>query len=91
MKADLLDRLEKSAGAVADRMARLRGENGALREEAEELATRLDALEKDLNGSSADAAEVESLRKRCAELEKKFAGVRNRIRRMIEQARALEG
>jgi uncharacterized coiled-coil DUF342 family protein len=90
MDLELLGELEDKVDVTVSTVRELRVENDALKEDAQELGTKLEQLTMDLEKMSADRKAAMKLEKRCQELERKLQGVRVRISKMIERMKTLE-
>ena len=91
MDLELLDALEDKVDVCVSTVRDLRSENDTLRGETRELQKRIESLTRDLQSKTSAREDVDHLRTRCAELEKKLERVRHRIEGMVEKIKTLEG
>ncbi len=91
MDLELLDRLEDKVDVCVTTVRDLRAENESLRAETRTLEDRVASLTRDLESRGAAHADAESLRSRCADLERKLERVRTRIEAMVGKIKTLEG
>jgi FtsZ-binding cell division protein ZapB len=90
MDLELLDALEDRVDVCLSTVRDLRAENESLRGETRDLEKKVETLTRDLQGQSSSRDDVDKLRARYAELEKKLERVRHRIQAMVEKIKTLE-
>ena len=91
MDLELLDALEDRVDVCVSTVRDLRAENESLRGETRELHKKIESLTRDLHAKTSSREDVERVRARCHELEKKLARVRHRIEGVVEKFKLLEG
>lgn len=91
MDLELLDQLEDKVDVAVSAVQDLRMENELLKEETQELEGKVESLTRSLETAGAAQGEVAKLRERCEELERKLAGVRSRIERMVDKMQSVAG
>lgn len=91
MDLELLDALEERVDVCVSTVRDLRAENETLRGETRELNKKIESLTRDAQAKTSSREDVDRLRARCGELEKKLERVRHRIEGMVVKIKALEG
>ena len=91
MDLELLDALEDKVDVCVSTVRDLRAENETLRGETRELSKKIESLTRDLHTKTSAREDVDRLRTRCAELEKKMERVRHRIEGIVGKFKTLEG